>query len=167
MMSSGGVQRPIHPMTLDDALTAYAAGLDAEMGLLQQVAALAADQRHASGDGDLDALAGLADRRAALMTALAEVESRIQPLRRFIVESLPHVTTCPGFGLAQARHRVAQALVGRIAASDSRLVDELQAALVDRRQLAQALETGGATLAAYRRVLAPTIASAELVDRLG
>jgi hypothetical protein len=154
-------------MTLDDALTAYAAGLDAEMGLLQQVAALAADQRHASSDGDLDALAGLADRRAALMTALAEVESRIQPLRRLIIESLPHVTTRPGFGPAQARHREAQALVGRIAASDLRLVDELQAALVDRRQLAQALETGGATLAAYRRVLAPTIASAELVDRLG
>ena len=77
------------------------------------------------------------------------------------------MTPRPGFGPAQARHREAETLVRRITASDTRLVDELQTALVERRQLAHALETGGATLAAYRRVLTPTIASAELVDRLG
>jgi hypothetical protein len=154
-------------MTLDDALSAYAAGLEAEIGLLRQVAALADQQRDASSRDDLDGLAVLADRRTALMAGLGEVETRLGPLRALIIVNLPQVTVRPGFVRAQACHREAAELVRRISASDTRLVDELQAALVDRRELAHTLETGGATLAAYRRVLAPTIASAELVDRHG
>jgi hypothetical protein len=154
-------------MMLDDTLSAYAAGLEAEIGLLRQVATLAGEQRDVSGSAQIDLLGTLADRRADLMTALTEIETRLVPLRQAIVENLPHVTARPGFAQAQARHREAEALVGQITRSDAHLVDEIQSALLERRQLAQALETGGATLAAYRRVLSPTIASAELVDRRG
>jgi hypothetical protein len=152
-------------MDLTDALAAYAAGLDAELGILNQVESLARSQRRASQGDDLEQIAGLADRRSRLMAALADLELRLQPIRAMILAGFPRVRALAGFAAASARHREAAALVQRIQASDHDLLAELQAALAARRQLAHDLEAGGATLAAYRRVIAPGVASAGLVDR--
>ncbi len=154
-------------MTLDDALAAYAAGLDSELALLRQVEALAAEQHDRITGSAFEEVASIADRRATLMADLAELERQLHPVRAQIVGNLPAARAAAGFGAASARHRTAEALVARIMAADRALVDQLQAALADRRELAHVLEAGGATLAAYRRVIAPGVGSASLVDRLG
>jgi hypothetical protein len=152
---------------LADALTAYVAGLDAEIGLLHQIESLAATQRRAQGDDDFAGVARVADRRNRLMAALAELEHRLHPIRALVVQHLDQARRVPIFEEAAERHRHASDLIKRIMSADRTLVVLLEEALVARRQLAHTLEAGGATLAAYRRVLTPTIASAELVDRRG
>jgi hypothetical protein len=152
---------------LADALTAYIAGLDAEIGLLRQVEALAQAQRHAPGAEDLSALSAIADRRNRLMGALADLEHSLQPIRALIVANLSAARGMPSFDEAARRHRDAADLISRIMSGDRTLMTLLEEALHVRRELAQSLEAGGATLAAYRRVLTPTVSSAGLVDRLG
>lgn len=152
---------------LADALTAYVAGLDAEIGLLHQIESLASAQRQAQTDEDFGGLARVADRRNRLMAALAELEHRLHPIRALIVQHLEQARKVPSFEEAANRHREASDLINRIMSGDRTLVALLEEALTTRRQLAHTLEAGGATLAAYRRVLTPTIASAELVDRHG
>lgn len=152
---------------LDDALAAYAAGLDAEIGLLRKIEALAALQRQVSSRDDLTALTAVAEQRNRIMSALAELELRLHPLRVVIVEHLAEVRALPGFERAAERHREAATLINRIMTTDRTLVTLLEEALETRRRLAHVLEEGGATLAAYRRVLAPSITSAGLVDTRG
>ncbi|HEY8535254.1 MAG TPA: hypothetical protein VIL25_02360, partial [Vicinamibacterales bacterium] len=55
---------------LDAALSAYAAGLEAEMELLRQLAKLSAAQRAASGTADPDSLARFSDERTRLLNAI-------------------------------------------------------------------------------------------------
>jgi len=152
---------------LADALTAYAAGLDAEIGLLRQIEALASGQRVVSGRDDLTALTGMSEHRNRLMSGLAELELRLHPIRALIVEHLAIARALPAFEAAAERHRLAASLIGRIMATDRTLMTLLEEALETRRRLAHSLEEGGLTLAAYRRVLAPSISSAGLVDRRG
>jgi hypothetical protein len=152
---------------LADALTAYVAGLDAEIGLLHQIESLAGTQRRAQSGDDFSTLTRVSDRRNRLMAALAELEHRLHPIRALIVQQLDAARAAQGFEEAVQRHRDASALINRIMSADRTLVTLLEEALATRRQLAHTLEAGGATLAAYRRVLTPAIASAELVDRHG
>jgi hypothetical protein len=152
---------------LADALSAYIAGLDAEIGLLRQVDALAAAQRQLPRADDFGALAAIADRRNRLMTALADLEHSLQPIRDLIVANLPLARQVPIFDDAATRHREAADLISTIMSGDRTLVTLLEEAMHVRRELAQSLEAGGATLAAYRRVLTPSVSSAGLVDRMG
>jgi hypothetical protein len=152
---------------ISDALTAYIAGLDAEIGLLRHVEALAAAQRHVPNSDDLAVFAGFAERRSRVMAALASLEHSLQPVRALIVEHLTLARSVEIFEEAVTRHREAADLITRIMSGDRTLMTLLEEALNVRRELAQSLEAGGATLAAYRRVLTPQIASAGLVDTHG
>lgn len=152
---------------LADTLSAYLAGLDAEIGLLHQVEALSKAQREAQHQDDLLTLGQVAERRNRLMAGLAELEHRLHPFRVLVVEHLDDARRLPAFDDAVTRHRQASEQITRIMSADRVLVTLLEEALTARRELAHALEAGGTTLAAYRRVLTPTIASAELVDRRG
>jgi hypothetical protein len=152
---------------ISDALTAYIAGLDAEIGLLRHVEALAAAQRHVPNSDDLTVFAGFAERRSRVMAALASLEHSLQPVRALIVEHLTLARSVEIFEEAVTRHREAADLITRIMSGDRTLMTLLEEALNVRRELAQSLEAGGATLAAYRRVLTPQIASAGLVDTHG
>jgi hypothetical protein len=154
-------------MTFDEAVLAYAAGLDAEIALLQQVEALAADQRAVWARDELLPLGALATRRAALMHELAAVEARIAPLRDRLRSDLERAFRTPGYTAAEARRRDAQTLIARLMAADRTLLTDLETSLEVRRREAHDLDTGGATLAAYRRVVSPDVASAALVDRRG
>ena len=154
-------------MTLDDALAAYAAGLDTEIACLQQVSALAREQRDAWTRGQLTPLGSLAARRAALMHELSAIETQLAPLRDRLLLEPVRVRQRPGYAAAEARSRDAQALVTWLMDADRSFLIDLETTLEARRREVQQLETGGATLAAYRRVVVPTVASAGLVDRRG
>ncbi len=154
-------------MTFDEALLAYTAGLDVEIAILRQIEALGAEQRSAWARNDLLPLGPLATRRAALMHDLAATESRIAPLRDQLRGDLDRACRTPAYAAAEAQGRETQALVVRLMTADRRFLTDLETSLEARRREAHDLDTGGATLAAYRRIVAPAVASAALVDRLG
>ena len=63
--------------------------------------------------------------------------------------------------------QAAAELVTRILKTDQESMDALAAAELARRAAATSLEQGETTLAAYRRVLTPPVASASLLDIRG
>ena len=154
-------------MTLDDVLAAYTAGLESEIELLRQVESLADDQRAAFARGELVDLGGLAVRRAELMHHLSAIEARLSPWRNRILANLAIARRSLHFPAAETRGQETQALVRHLMDRDRRFLNDLEATLEDRRREAHALDTGGATLAAYRRVVAPSTAHAALVDSRG
>jgi hypothetical protein len=154
-------------MQLDDVLAAYAAGLAAEIELLRKVDALAREQRDAWANNQLAGLGALATRRAQLMTELATTEDRIAPFRDHILARLAAAREAPAFAAAEARSQEAQALVRRLVENDRSFLSDLETTLEERRREVHTLDAGGATLAAYRRVVAPAPASANLVDQRG
>lgn len=154
-------------MTFDDVVPAYVAGLDAQIALLQQVEAIGAEQRAVWARNELLPLGELATRRAALMHEIATVEARIAPLHERLRTDLERALRTPGYGAAEARRQEAQALIYRLLAADRKLVADIEGSLAARRREAHDLDTGNATLAAYRRVVVPQVASAGLVDQRG
>jgi len=154
-------------MTFDEAILAYAAGLDAQLALLRQIEALGAEQRAVWARDELLPLGALATRRAALMHELTALEARLAPLRDRFRTDLDRARRCPGYDAAEARRVDVQALAGTLMAADRRLLSDLETSLQARRREAHDLETGGATLAAYRRMVVPDIATAGLFDTRG
>lgn len=148
-------------------IAAYRSGLETELALLAQLQRLAADQQQNSVSSDMPALARVADERARLMASLVAVEHQVKPLRDAIAGSLDLASACPGFEQVAALHRVASRLVATILSSDHDTLRALRDAEAARRAAAQAIEKGETTLAAYRRVIAPPLASAAIVDRRG
>jgi hypothetical protein len=154
-------------MSLDEALAAYTAGLERQIACLRQVEALGEEQHAACGRDDLLPLAALATRRAAVMHELAAIETGIAPVRdRLLVEPI-RVRERPGFPAADARMREIQAIVDRVTTADRALIADLERTVASRRREVHDLDTGGATLAAYKRVVFPTVHSAGLLDSRG
>lgn len=154
-------------MTFDEVVLAYTAGLDAEIAILQEVEALAAEQRAVWARDELLPLAALATRRAALMHDLAAVEARIVPLRHRLDHDLERALRTPGYAAAETRRQEAQTVIYRLMTADRKFLADLETSLESRRRDAHDLDTGNATLAAYRRVVVPTVASAGLFDQRG
>lgn len=154
-------------MTFDEVVVAYTAGLDAEIALLHQVEALAAEQRAVLARDELLPLGALATRRAALMHELATIEGRTAPLRERLRSDPERALRTPGYVAAETRREEAQTLIYRLLAADRTLLTDLDTLLASRRQEAHDLDTGNATLAAYRRVVVPTVDSAGLFDQRG
>ena len=75
--------------------------------------------------------------------------------------------SCPAYALAESRSREAQRLIGTLMDHDRAFLSDLETTLDDRRRESHDLDTGGATLAAYRRVVSPTRESAGLFDSRG
>jgi hypothetical protein len=154
-------------MTFDDVLVAYTAGLETEIALLRQVEALADGQRAAFARNELADLGSFAVRRADLMHQLAAVEARVSPCRARIVAGLAIARRAPAFAAAEMRGHEAQALIRQLVERDRCFLSDLEVTLEERRREVHDLGTGNATLAAYRRVVAPGCASAGLVDSRG
>jgi hypothetical protein len=154
-------------LALREALGAYASGLDAEMRLLEQLHALADDRdRHAPG-APVAELQASADRRDDLIAQLLRLEQTLKPLRQTIAAQRKHAARFPEFPAVADRHRTAAELVARILTADEHTLAALRDAEAARRFAAQAIETGGQTLAAYRRVVSPAPGSAALIDEHG
>ena len=152
-------------MTFDELVVAYTAGLDAQMAILAQVEELATEQRATWSRNELLPLGGLATRRAALMHELAAVEARIAPLYDRLRADLERALRTPGYGVAEARRQEARGLIYRLMAADRKLLTDLETSLESRRRESHTIDTGNATLAAYRRVVVPTLGSAGTTTR--
>ena len=153
--------------TLGEVLHDYARGLQSEMALLRQVSGLSEAQRQATADNDLDGLEHVSTERDRLTTALVTLEAQLKPLRAVIAGNLDGVRQQPAFGMVVDLHREAEGLVSSILYEDRSTLEALATAERTRRMAARAIEAGEATLAAYRRVVAPGPGSASLVDRRG
>lgn len=157
-------------MRLDELathLSAYAAGLEAEVSLLRQVTRLSDAQREAGRARDHARLHAIADERERLMTGLLRIEQDIRAARRLLVDHRARASTLPGYDAVVALHGAARALVADIIAADGDTMAALRDAEEARRLASQALETGEHTLAAYRRVIAPPSTTPALVDKRG
>jgi hypothetical protein len=144
----------------------YRAGLDAEIALLHQLAALAAHQRTNSHAGDFRALEQSSDERDRLMQSLVRIEEDMREVRQALTSHREVARRIPGFDAVAALHRDAAAMVNDILKTDKQSIAALADAELARRSAVASLERGENTLAAYRRVLAPPVSST-LVDRHG
>ncbi len=145
----------------------YRAGLDAELMLLHRLQALSVDQRRASETGSVMEMQKSIDARDRVMATLVTVEHELKGVRQQLLKFRDYLTDMPAFQEIVALHRQAADLVADIVAVDQDSVQALKNAEHARHIAAQALEQGESTLAAYRRVVTPTLASATLVNRRG
>lgn len=144
-------------------VAAYSAGLDAEIELLHQLAALS----NTSTATDVASLDRFSEERTRLLSALVTLEHQIKPLRQQLTAARELAARLPGFERVVARHQEAGGLVSSIIAADHRTLGALRDAEAARRFAAQAIEAGETTLAAYRRVVAPPPPSAAILDDRG
>jgi len=145
----------------------YRAGLDAELMLLHRLQAISIDQRRASETGSVTEMQGTLDDRDRVMATLVTVEHELKGVRQQLLKFRQYLTDMPAFQEIAVLHRQAADLVADIVAVDQDSVQALKNAEHARHLAAQALEQGESTLAAYRRVVTPTLASATLVNRRG
>lgn len=152
---------------LGAAIIAYATGLDAELDLLDRLERLSARQRDATTARDVEAIASCSDERTGIISALLAVEEDLKPRRAVLARHSHEAARLPGFDALVARHQLAARRVAAIIESDQTTLDALREAEAARRGAAQTIDQGEATLAAYRRIVAPAPASAAIVDERG
>jgi predicted LPLAT superfamily acyltransferase len=156
-------------MTAEDLgllIAKYRAGLQAELRLLEQLTRISARQRLVTHVGNLEAFIAATDERETIMLRLVRFEERLRGLRQTLTEHRPMAASIAGFDEVARLHREAALMVNRILATDKDSMTALAGAEFGRRAVAS-LERGDTTLAAYRGLLSPTVASAALVDRRG
>lgn len=157
-------------MTTDELaglLDEYRAGIDAELNLLKQLADVSTEQRQATQTANFAAFGGVSDARDRIMRSLVTIEEELRSVRQALIDHRELAMQIDGYEEVARRHREAVALVNEILAADQRSIAELVNAELARRSAVAGLERGETTLAAYRRVLSPPVASAKLVDKLG
>ena len=152
---------------LETVLADYRTGLDAELTLLGELEELATRQRALPHPAPPETLTHLALERERLLAALTALEQQVQPMRQHIATHLVAARQLPGFAGVADRHRRAGEIVARVMTMDDESLEILQRADADRRSAAHSLETGEATLAAYRRILQQPAPSAGLFDQRG
>ena len=145
----------------------YRAGLDAELMLLHRLQAISVDQRRVSETGSVLEMQASSDDRDRVMATLVTVEHELKGLRRQLLQYRDRLADLPAFQEIVALHRQAADLVADIVTVDEDSMQALKNAEQARHIAAQALEQGESTLAAYRRVVTPTLASATLVNKRG
>jgi hypothetical protein len=143
------------------------AGLEAQIALLRQLEAVASTQRTVSETRDFERLAIESDRRDSLTRSLVEIEQGLAAGLRVLGASDQSVATLEGLSEVIALRRTTANLVARILATDQLSLQSLANAELARRSALASLERGETTLAAYRKILAPAVASAAFFDRLG
>lgn len=151
----------------EEILSAYRAGLDAELLLLARLDALATRQVAIARRRDAGALSDVTEQRDRAMAALVAIEDDLRPLRAVIAADRPRFAGAAGFAEVAALHRDAAARVAAIVTNDEHSLAALRDAEAARRLTARAIEQGESTLAAYRRVAGPGPAGSSLVSRRG
>lgn len=155
------------PHELVPLVEQYRAGLDAELMLLHRLHAISVEQRRTSETGSAAEMQVTVDNRDRVMATLVTVEHELKGLRQQLVTFREYLGGLPAFQEIVALHKQAADLVADIVAVDQDSIQALKSAEQARHVAAQALEQGESTLAAYRRVVTPTLASATLVNRRG
>ena len=157
----------MNPGDLIPLVEQYRTGLEAEMTLLHRLETLAVRQRESSEEGDLEALAGFSDQRDRVMAGLVRIEHELKPVRTMLLAHRQALTAIAEFQDVASLHESAASLIEKIVSDDRTSLDALKKAELARRFAAKALEQGESTLAAYRRVVAPPVSGAGLLDRKG
>jgi hypothetical protein len=152
---------------LADALDQYRAGLETGVRLLRQLHAVAGRQKEGTERRDFDHLARESDERARLTQALVAIEPGLREIRAVLDTAENELASMPAYGEVLKLRQAAADLVSSILATDEESMRALADAELARRAAMSSLECGEATLAAYRRVLTPPMASASLFDRRG
>jgi hypothetical protein len=152
---------------LSPLLEQYRAGLEGEMALLRRLEALSAEQRDASHSGAFSQITAITDERDRVMQTLVTLEAELKPIRLRLFQSREKLQDVTEFRQVVALHQAAAELVSGVLTVDEGSLEALKEAELARRVAAQALEQGESTLAAYRRVVTPTLKSATLVNRRG
>ncbi|HEY0872343.1 MAG TPA: hypothetical protein VGD94_02640 [Vicinamibacterales bacterium] len=155
------------PNDLLPLVTQYRAGLEAEIALLERLAALAERQREVTASGSLAALTEITDARDGIMANLVAVEAQLAPIRRLLVMSRERLAHEEEFEYVTALHKKASTLASDIMSADQHSMESLREAELARRFAQESLDQGESTLAAYRRVVNPPLANATLVNRRG
>ena len=150
-------------LTLDE----FRRGLETELALLRQLQAVAAGQREVSEARDFDRFQLLSDERDRLTRSLLAIEHSLADARASLVEWRDQASGIPVYGTILALRQASSTLVSEILESDRKAMRVLADAEVARRAALSSLERGENTLAAYRRVLAPPVSNAGLVDSRG
>jgi hypothetical protein len=145
----------------------YRAGLEAELALLHRLERVAVRQRDASHSGDLEQLRVVTDERDQLMASIVTIEHQMKPIRLTLLERRDDLSESDEYRELAALHKNAAAMVSTIVASDQQSLSALKEAELARRFAARAIEQGETTLAAYRRIVAPPLAGATIVNRKG
>jgi len=162
-----GEEHGVTAAQLIAALPDYTAGIEAELALLKQLRQLAFAQQDASQARKIDEVNRAGDARERIMAALVQLEHELKPIRLAIAARKEEAERIPGFAAIVALHQTAAGLVSDVLQADRNTLAELKSAEQARRTSAQAIESGEATLAAYRRVLTPVLGSTGLIDRQG
>lgn len=157
-------------MTHEDlalALEEYRKGLETELVLLRQLQAVAAQQREVSAARDFDQFKIVSDERDRLMRSLLAIEEGLAGDRELLTRLRERASSLPVYGTILALRQASSDLVNEILSIDKAAMQALADADVARRAALASLERGESTLAAYRRVLAPPVANAGLVNTRG
>jgi len=152
---------------LHGLLGQYRAGLEAEVSLLRQLESVAACQREVSESRDYDRLTAANDERDRLTRTLVTIDQGLRAVRSRLSASRAEVADMPDFTIVAELRRSAADLVARILATDRDSMKALADADLARRAAVASLERGENTLAAYRKVIAPPVSSATLLNRRG
>ncbi len=158
----------MRPLTeLGELIEQYHAGIEAELGVLRQLEKIAARQHAVSAAHDFDALVGETDTRERLTRTLVAIEEGLRELRKQLAGRRREAEQLTEFHDALIAHREAAELVARILSTDQQSLKALADAELARRAALASVDRGEVTMAAYRKVLTPPVASATLVNRQG
>lgn len=158
---------PRPPGELVDLIEQYHAGIDAELSILRQLEQVAERQRAVSASRDFPGLATETDLRDRLTRTLVTIEDGLRDLRKQLAGRRHEAERLPQFHDALVSHRAAADLVARILSTDQHSLKALADAELARRAALASLDHGEATMAAYRKVLAPPVEAATIVNRQG
>jgi len=145
----------------------YEAGVEAQLRLLHQLDQIATRQRDVTVARNFEAFSREAELRGRLTQSLVAIEQDLKPVRNVLVEHRSRAQRLPSYARITARHREATDLVAKVLTTDRDSFRALADAELARRAALSGLEQGEMTLAAYRKVLAPPVSGATLVDERG
>jgi hypothetical protein len=157
----------VNDTELATAVAQYRAGLEAEIALLRQLQGIAGRQREGTATRNFQQFAIESDVRERLTRTLVNIEGGLRPIRDALSARRAALLDHPAYQPVLALRRVAADLVAAILATDQESLKALSDAELARRAAVASLERGEETLAAYRKVIAPPLSSATLLDRRG
>lgn len=152
---------------LATAIAQYRAGLETEITLLLQLQLIAGRQRRGTATRDFEQFAIESDARERVTRTLVKVEEGLRAIRDALSHGRTALLNHPSYQHILTLRHAAADLVAAILAADHDSLKALSDAELARRAAVASLERGEATLAAYRKVIAPPLSSATLLDRRG
>jgi hypothetical protein len=148
-------------------LEQYRAGLEAEIALLRQLESVATRQRDVTESRDYERFKMESDDRDRLTGILVTIDQQLRDIRETLHASRQALSGLPDYKVVGELRRTAADLVQRILATDRDSMKALSDADLARKAVVASLERGETTLAAYRKVIAPPVSSATLLNRRG